>query len=53
MQEQAGLPDCGILAISLSFGEDPTVVRSKQAKMHPHLIECLETEKMTPFQQNW
>jgi hypothetical protein len=30
MQEQAGLSDCGVLAIavatSLSFGEDPTVV---------------------------
>jgi hypothetical protein len=53
MQEQAGLSDCGVLAIavatSLSFGEGPTVVRWEQAKMRPHLIECLETEKMTPF----
>jgi hypothetical protein len=62
MQEQAGLSDCGVLAIavatSLSFGEGPTVVRWEQAKMRPHLIECLETEKMIdPFskrcQHNW
>jgi hypothetical protein len=43
MQEQAGLSDCGVLAIavatSLSFGEDPTVVRWEQAKMRPHPID--------------
>ena len=51
MQEQAGFSDCGVLAIAVatSLCLEKTVARWEQAKMHAHLIMCLEAEKMTPF----
>ena len=53
VQQQEGTSDCGVIAIavatSLCHEEDPTIIHWSQHKMRPHLIKCLEAEKLTPF----
>ena len=52
-QGQSGGSDCGLFAIatatSLCHGIPPSTVLWEQKRMRAHLIECLESGKMTPF----
>ena len=52
-QRQKGGVDCGVFAIAaatdLCYGQDPCTKFYMQDKMRPHLLDCVEKGKMTPF----
>ena len=53
MQKQKGYNDCALFAIAfattLCHGGDPTTKRYDQRAMRPHLVDCLESSRMTEF----
>ncbi len=53
VDRQEGNNDCGLYAIAyatdLAHGRDPSRVVYSQDEMRKHLIECLESEEITPF----
>ena len=53
VQLQKGVTDCGLYAIAyatdLCHGNKPSHLHYHQDKLRLHLVECLETKKMTPF----
>lgn len=50
---QTGGKDCGVFAIALSTailnGKDPSSIKFNQLALRPHLIDCLEKGKLSPF----
>ena len=52
-QQQDGSTDCGLFAIAnaveVAAGNDPEKVIFDQTAMRPHLMSCLESEKLEPF----
>ena len=52
-QFQNGGSDCGLFAVAyatdLCHGNNPASVRYYQHKLRPHLVKCLESNKMCPF----
>ena len=53
MQKQKGYNDCALFAIAfattLCHSGDPTTKRYDQRAMRPHLVDCLESSRMTEF----
>ncbi|CAH3191515.1 unnamed protein product, partial [Porites evermanni] len=53
VQKQKGYNDCALFAITfattLCHGGDPTTKRYDQRAMRPHLVDCLESSRMTEF----
>ena len=53
MQKQKGYNDCALFAIAfattLCHGGDPTTKRYDHRAMRPHLVDCLESSRMTEF----
>ena len=53
VQQQPDSSSCGPFAIAFAtfecFGQDPRRALVDVAKMRPHLLQCFETNKMTPF----
>ena len=51
--KQKGTQDCALFAISfltaICFSHDPSMITFDQDEMRPHLINCFEKRKMTPF----
>ena len=51
--KQIGGQDCGLYAIAIStalaFGLDPAIITFNQAAMRPHLIQCIDENKMIQF----
>jgi hypothetical protein len=52
-QRQSNGYDCGVFAIafatSLAFGEDPAKRMYDPQKLLPHLVQCMDSGKLTPF----
>ena len=50
---QVGSQDCALYAIavmtSLSYNEDPTIIKYLQEEMRDHLIKCFEKKELIPF----
>ncbi|CAH3019112.1 unnamed protein product, partial [Porites evermanni] len=53
VQKQKGYNDCALFAIAfaitLCHGGDPTTKRYDQRAMRQHLVDCLESSRMTEF----
>ena len=53
VQQQLNGVDCGVFAIafatSLAFNEDPCAITFDSELIRPHLIKCLQEERMRPF----
>ncbi len=49
VQKQKGGSDCGLFAIAISNGLNPSRIIFDQAAMRSHLVTCLNNKKMTLF----
>ena len=49
MQKQKVYNDCALFDTTLCHGGDPTTKRYDQRAMRPHLVDCLESSRMTEF----
>ena len=51
--QQTGHVDCGLFSIayltSLCHGQNPDGFRMQQSEMRHHLLECFESEQLSPF----
>ena len=53
IQQQLGWTDCGLFAVAvvtaIAIGSDPVYLTWIQGNMRAHMIQCIETEVITPF----
>ena len=51
--KQMGGQDCGVysiaIATALAFNQDPATVKFRQSALRSHLVECITTQKLSPF----
>lgn len=44
-----GSMDCGLFAVAITFGIDPSTQIFRQEDMRPDMVECLSKQQITPF----